>query len=534
MSLYDPRNRKEIYYRGILDGDNSLPEPQTREEIFLKAIAEAMPIITEATVEQTTGSSDVNVMSQKATTEALETVASTSSIQSYFKYNRGYIDASGNAIIPDVLDYNQHFTQILNKELFSTVRIEPKDGYRIAVAKYSNGVFISRDGWTTSTLEYDNQYDLLLCICTLTSTPATDDPDTLNQYYQIYANNILAGHQLVLKERNIFTSFAIGNIPNGTSDQNRVSITHAVTLTANMELYTRQGYQMAIYGTGGLIFTWTNSIQIITDSSNYWLVFRKTDGTNFDITTVKIEDMLVVSDYSIFGDDKYIMTDCYIDEEDIISGLRDKSAVFVGDSITYGTGTTDGNIYWQILSEKCHLKNVVGAGVAGSCMSITSNYGSANSPIASRWNSIPQKDIICIFAGTNDYGHDTPMGTISDATDISFYGALNVIIQGLVNKFPSSRLIFITPLHRYNFGGLTYDTVANGEGNTLKDYVDAIKTACELYSIPVIDAFSISGMNPSISGIYSTYITDGLHPNSAGHHLLADRIYPVFKDYGRT
>ena len=41
MSLYDPRNRKELYYRGILDqAPGSLPEPQTREEIYLKAIAE--------------------------------------------------------------------------------------------------------------------------------------------------------------------------------------------------------------------------------------------------------------------------------------------------------------------------------------------------------------------------------------------------------------------------------------------------------------------------------------------------------------
>ena len=72
MSLYDPRNRKEIYYRGILDGDNSLPDPQTREEIFLKAIAEAMPIITEATVVQEKGTSATDVMSQKAVTDAID------------------------------------------------------------------------------------------------------------------------------------------------------------------------------------------------------------------------------------------------------------------------------------------------------------------------------------------------------------------------------------------------------------------------------------------------------------------------------
>lgn len=71
MSLYDPRNRKEIFYRGILDGDNSLPDPQTREEIFLKAIAEAMPIITEAEVQQGPGSSATDTISQKGITDLI-------------------------------------------------------------------------------------------------------------------------------------------------------------------------------------------------------------------------------------------------------------------------------------------------------------------------------------------------------------------------------------------------------------------------------------------------------------------------------
>ena len=87
----------------------------------------------------------------------------------------------------------------------------------------------------------------------------------------------------------------------------------------------------------------------------------------------------------------------------------------------------------------------------------------------------------------------------------------------------------MTPLHRYNFGGLTYDTDANGDGHTLKDYVDAIKDVCELYGVPVIDTFSKSGLNPMITAIYSAYITDGLHPNEAGHRLIADRIAPLFE-----
>ena len=37
--VYDPRDRMEVFLRGLLDGDGDLPDPETREELFLSAIA---------------------------------------------------------------------------------------------------------------------------------------------------------------------------------------------------------------------------------------------------------------------------------------------------------------------------------------------------------------------------------------------------------------------------------------------------------------------------------------------------------------
>ena len=197
-----------------------------------------------------------------------------------------------------------------------------------------------------------------------------------------------------------------------------------------------------------------------------------------------------------------------------------KTAVCVGDSITAGSGTT--KIYYNILNELLSFTSVQGMGVAGSCVSATSNYGTSNSPLINRYQNIPDKDLITIFMGTNDYGHNTPMGTIADTTDVSFYGALNVIISGILTAHPNSRLVWITPTHRDGFGsGFTHDWVANGAGKTLEDYVNAIKDVCVRYSVPVIDLFSISGLNPVIAGIKSTYMPDGLHPNALGHQKIA-------------
>lgn len=219
-------------------------------------------------------------------------------------------------------------------------------------------------------------------------------------------------------------------------------------------------------------------------------------------------------------------------ENGIISASKDfnfwegKTAVCVGDSITAGSGTTQ--TYWSMLKEILSLSKMTGMGVGGSCVSAKSDYGNGNSPLINRYLSIPEADLITIFMGTNDWGHETPLGTIDDTTDISFYGALNVIIPGLIEKHPNSRIIWITPMHRYGFGTskilgtkFTYDHVKNGRECTLKDYVDAIKEVCERYSIPVIDLFSISGLHPSISAHRSTYMPDGLHPNKAGHEKMA-------------
>lgn len=206
-----------------------------------------------------------------------------------------------------------------------------------------------------------------------------------------------------------------------------------------------------------------------------------------------------------------------------------KTAVCVGDSITAGSGVTDTNKrYYNQLKDILNLESVTGMGVAGSCVSATSNYGNNNQPLIKRYTSIPTgKDLVTVYMGTNDYGHETPMGTIADTTDISFYGALNVIIPGILNRCTTSRLVWITPSRRYGFGkngnnvSFTYDWLPNASGYTLLDYVNAIKEVCSRYSVPVIDLYNMSGLQPCISYIKSTYMPDGLHPNDLAHTKIA-------------
>ena len=203
-----------------------------------------------------------------------------------------------------------------------------------------------------------------------------------------------------------------------------------------------------------------------------------------------------------------------------------RSAVFVGDSITAGTGTT--KIYYEYLKESLGFDSVTPLGVAGSCISAASDYGQANQPLINRYQDIPSADLIVIFMGTNDYGHETPLGSVGDTKDGTFYGALNTIVPALVAKHTSSKIVFVTSLHRYGYGTsgilgtkFTYDNIPNGVGATLEDYVSAVKTVCIKNGVSVIDLFAECTLDPTNAEVRSKYMPDGVHPNAAGHEVIA-------------
>jgi len=213
-----------------------------------------------------------------------------------------------------------------------------------------------------------------------------------------------------------------------------------------------------------------------------------------------------------------------------------RSAVFVGDSITAGVGTT--KIYYQYLEEMLDFGSVTAMGVSGSCISAASDYGQKNTPLINRYQNIPSADLIVIFMGTNDYGHETPLGSEEDAQDGTFYGALNTIIPALVEKHPFSKIVFITPIHRYGFGTskilgtkFTYDHIPNGVGASLADYVEALKVICRSNGVSVVDLYAECTLEPTVPAVREEYIPDGLHPNASGHEMIAGIMESHIREY---
>lgn len=214
--------------------------------------------------------------------------------------------------------------------------------------------------------------------------------------------------------------------------------------------------------------------------------------------------------------------------------LKGLKAVFLGDSITEGAGASClDNCYWKVLGKNTGLE-VVGYGIGGSRIARQdpnphSNERSDRDFCLRATEMDKDADIVCVFGGTNDYGHGyAPIGQYGDDTVWTFYGALDVLMKYLVSTYPDAFIFFMTPLHRLNEERITGDGF-KPPMLPLKGYAEIIREMAEKYSIPVLDLFKDSGMNPCIGAIKEKYMRDGLHPTDVGHAKLAGIIEEFLK-----
>lgn len=212
--------------------------------------------------------------------------------------------------------------------------------------------------------------------------------------------------------------------------------------------------------------------------------------------------------------------------------LKNKTILFLGDSITEGHGTTAEEKRFSNIVAKVLGANFINDGIGGSRYARQHNFNPENRADkdfcmrAETHNE--QVDCIVIFGGTNDYDHgDAPFGCFLDRTPMTFYGALHTVYSTLVSTYPGVPIVVITPLHRCNEDN---GSVTRSYGyKPLKDYVNAIREVAEYYSLPVLDFFACSGLQPNVPAIKEKFVPDGLHPNDAGHQIMSNMIINFLK-----
>jgi lysophospholipase L1-like esterase len=225
-----------------------------------------------------------------------------------------------------------------------------------------------------------------------------------------------------------------------------------------------------------------------------------------------------------------------------------RRVAYLGDSITDPKNNASKKHYWSFLQEWLGITPYVYA-ISGR-----------------QWNDIPNQaerlkkehgddfDAIIIFIGTNDFNAAVPIGKWyqEDSAQVlaavhkpkamttrlrrtpvmtkdTYRGRINIALNTLKKMFPTKQIVLLTPIHRSlaNFNDKNIqptEEYQNECGEYFSRYVESVKEAGNIWSVPVIDINADCGLFPLIdehAQYFHDIINDRLHPNDMGHQRLA-------------
>ena len=235
-----------------------------------------------------------------------------------------------------------------------------------------------------------------------------------------------------------------------------------------------------------------------------------TEGVTYDIS---ISSTIIYPAFDIIYSritDEYILS---ISNNKYIN----KKIAFIGDSLTAGYLEGGGYVarpYPTVVKDILQLSTIQNLGISSSSISPSGNPINA---MSERYNSVDSDvDYICIMGGTNDHNLGSELGTISDTTVNTFYGALYVLFNGLRTNYPNAKIFVFIPIQKSWVG-------FNSKGLTFNDYLEALRKMCEACSVPYIDLYSKSGLSFKITQM-TNYYDGGLHLNQNGYEYLGERV----------
>ena len=196
---------------------------------------------------------------------------------------------------------------------------------------------------------------------------------------------------------------------------------------------------------------------------------------------------------------------------------------FLGDSITEGKGVLDpqNRVVDRIAAKgKCICRNYGIGGTRIARQSKATDPTRYDLDYNARFLCMDHNaDLIVVFGGTNDFGHgDAPMGSKGDGSVYTFYGAVQSLYTSIRTRYDSSQVIILTPLHRFRPEEESMEP-------KLEEYVNVIRELAIESRFHVLDLYHNSKIRPQLENARETLVPDGLHPNDAGHAILAEEIF---------
>lgn len=201
-----------------------------------------------------------------------------------------------------------------------------------------------------------------------------------------------------------------------------------------------------------------------------------------------------------------------------------------GSWFTLGDSITERGWYQPIVAKNLGLAEWTNYGIGGTCIAQKNQHD--NTAMCLRYNQMGENpDLITIWGGGNDFGFNfgseggTEIGKIKDNTPLTFYGAMNLLLAGVIKKYPLARIGFIVTTPVSFARGRDQK---NAKGYYLTDYCHVCREMCEQYSIPYLDLQKNSGFNELNMNIMTSNtagtVSDGLHPSKLGMERLASKI----------
>ena len=201
---------------------------------------------------------------------------------------------------------------------------------------------------------------------------------------------------------------------------------------------------------------------------------------------------------------------------------------FLGDSITEGVGVSRPEMrYTDVLAREFGLRKANNYGVSGTRIARQAvvTEDSFDRDFCMRMDEMDlSADAVVVFGGVNDFGHGSaPLGVPSDRDPFTFYGACHYLMNGLLERYAGKPVLIVTPLH------CAFEDNPKGSAKTvsvapLSVYREILMKTAEEYGLPVLDLYATSGIQPKNEVNREKLCPDGLHPNDAGHAIIARRV----------
>lgn len=185
-----------------------------------------------------------------------------------------------------------------------------------------------------------------------------------------------------------------------------------------------------------------------------------------------------------------------------------------------GDSWTSANEFQPIVIRNLGITESINLGITGS--ELSKRVGQGVVPMVDRYLDVPiDTDLTIIMGGINDSATNNPLGVLGIKDSYTFIGAYQIIIEGLLNRNPLTKIMLVTPSKYWNYAE---PREANAD---VRSYADATITVAEFYNIPVLDLDPILGLNETTKYIL---MGDLVHLNAFGYYRLGRLISEFIKN----